>query len=94
MPSKQPTPQSPTHTPTPWVFNGESIIDAKGNSAMTKANAAFIVRAVNAHEELLVAIKTLTAITYDTVNYDQNDADTVKAVEMAENAIARAEGGK
>lgn len=51
-----------------------------------QANAAFIVRAVNAHEELLSAAKNLLAHPYDRegVNFD--------AKNRLEVAIAKAEG--
>lgn len=61
------------HTPTPWkvhaeinVFgpDGSSVLGKTSNSDPgvideVKANAAFIVRAVNAHEELLAMVKIL-----------------------------------
>ena len=61
-----------THTPTPWDVNGEFIDppppywDENGESHHSiaqafgpnyKANAEFIVRAVNAHDDLLAACK-------------------------------------
>lgn len=58
------------HTPTPWKFQGENIVNgsrdgnfaifAKGEviaTAVGKADAAFIVRAVNSHEALLGLLK-------------------------------------
>lgn len=59
----------PRHTPTPWVLEGNSINgkDFEGCIAMASGksahqnliNAAYIVRAVNSHEELLRAAKAM-----------------------------------
>lgn len=55
-----------THTPTPWKVNGRWIetdreegIAKVGEwvSPLSLANATFIVRAVNSHEELLEALR-------------------------------------
>lgn len=43
------------HTPVPWT-KGETVISKGIETA--KANAAFIVRAVNNHEALLEAVKS------------------------------------
>jgi hypothetical protein len=61
-------PQS-THTPTPWHSDLSTVhgpeIDAEYQekqivcSVINKADAAFIVRAVNAHEELIAMSKGL-----------------------------------
>jgi hypothetical protein len=58
------------HTPTPWKFrrsdwmvvqqdgkNNWHIAEIKPQGMQTYANAAFIVRAVNAHEDLVAALK-------------------------------------
>ena len=58
------TPQPATHTPTPWITDGETIFPKQPSfgfpiarmdqsNAYAKANATFIVRAVNAHQELV-----------------------------------------
>ena len=56
----------PTHTPTPWRVVNETIIvrlEYDGKDAAIcdvrtgAADAAFIVRAVNAHEELIETMK-------------------------------------
>ncbi len=60
------------HIPTPWKNNGGQIEGPGGypnivahvgivneQTELDTANAAFIVRAVNAHEEMLVLIKKL-----------------------------------
>lgn len=63
----------PQHTPTPWSVGMGLSITHKGDGAgviaqiknidagigVMTANAAFIVRAVNVHEELVDALKTL-----------------------------------
>lgn len=52
-------PPQPTHTPTPpWTFQDiEGIRDARGIPVDIRANAAFIVKCVNVHEEMLIALK-------------------------------------
>lgn len=62
-----------SHTPTPWVHDRQSdcILDNGGNVIVSPyesehnidndtANAAFIVKAVNAHDDLVAALKALT----------------------------------
>ncbi len=89
-----PTPQ---HTPTPWKANGLSIEDSNGDliaclntgDGIVRAHedAAFIVRAVNAHDELLQALK-------DCVGELQFHAESLPdgEIERALKAIAKAEG--
>ena len=100
------SPTTQTHTPTPWTMmdfdHGTAIIYDKEQTVVipkltNKANAAFIVRAVNAHEEMLSALKEMrtryarleglyaekAGITYDCPN------GTIK---LANRAIAKAEG--
>jgi hypothetical protein len=52
------------HSPTPWRVEGRSVmagmaerIAEVGYSERATANAEFIVRAANAHEELLATVK-------------------------------------
>ncbi len=63
------------HTPTPWVYrrayaNGEEtgfcvgrpcdpVCDLTGFDEISEANAAFIIKAVNSHEELILAIRSV-----------------------------------
>lgn len=68
------------HTPTPWKEQGLAIRDADGdlicdvyvggiNSTQNEANRAFIVRAVNSHDELLELLKeSMTRCTKDLRN--------------------------
>lgn len=59
----------PTHTPTPWFFTEENFeglnsIREKEHGlrvaqARSEANAAFIVRAVNAHDALVSVIREM-----------------------------------
>ena len=92
-----------THTPTPKVikpptpirYRNGGLIDAEETSFASvpyEPVGQYIVHAVNTHEELVAALKYLTSLTYNTVNYDQSDADTLRAVDRAEKAIAKAEG--
>ena len=80
------------HTPTPWKLSKNNILDSNGDSIahvnfgdgeiMAFNDAAFIVRAANAHEELLAACK--------------ESLDWILAAEVREQlfkAIAKAEAG-
>ena len=55
---------SAQHTPTPWHIAGQATIKADKNNWIGSihwrnraANAAFIVRAANCHDELVAALK-------------------------------------
>lgn len=91
------------HAPLPWTFDelpewGE-IYDANGGLIATvnetaeeiKADAEFIVRAVNCHDELLEALQLfLQGATR--IDYDENSWVFVEAVDAARAAIAKATG--
>lgn len=90
----------PAHSPTPWTADWRFVRDQRRNivlepSALVKdevarANAAFTVRACNAHEELLAACKTalskLELIRVENKVNVESQQDALKA------AIAHAEG--
>lgn len=77
-----------THTPTPWKLDGTMVYDTEGHYVAKvsveegTANAAYIVRAVNAHEELLRALKHLAA----------RMPNSEKENEWINDIIAKAEG--
>ena len=81
----------PSHTPTPWKVgeeyeilgpNEKVVATTYHNRPEVEANAAFIVRAVNAHEELLEALR-----------YVVDSGESYERVqEIAVQAIAKAEG--
>ncbi len=85
------TPKPAAHTPTPWIVDGNAIRDeAKFCLALVEknnrsANAAYIVKCVNAHEELLAACKEAL----DWMLPEFRDADVTYKLEIA---IAKAEG--
>lgn len=86
----------PQHTPTPWTYENHEIWGASKNIAEihesksifsageAQANAAFIVRAVNSHEDLLKAAKMALSC----MSPDDNDI----TAQSLRNAIAKAEG--
>ena len=94
-----------THTPTgvtarPWAREGKFISVNEGQIAQilgadifdTEANIEFIVRAVNAHDELVLAAKDACIHIKElaeTLNADYQNNSTFKRL-MA--AIAKAEG--
>jgi hypothetical protein len=66
-----------SHTPTPWT-------ELPGYNQFKESDRAFIVRAVNCHEELLAVCKALIGPT--------KNVPFMRVVEMAKQAIAKAEG--
>lgn len=99
-----PTPSSPgAHTPTPWqlqtspdmrrphLIHGQygaiARVERKGG------DAAFIVRAVNAHDDLVAALRDLrTTLLADDMNGTLSRASRKRAVGIVKDALAKAEG--
>lgn len=84
----KPTPR-PLHTPLPWAIGGRAnLIEGADGSyvinsdGFTPEDAAFIVRAVNAHDDLLEACKAFVR-----PHYTSN-----KKIERCQAAILKAEG--
>lgn len=88
----------PTHTPTPWHVNYHEIVAANHTRPChmstslnmfapgeSEANAAFIVRAVNCHQELIDTLK-------DLAHYCHDQIDETGLQERVRQAIAKAEG--
>lgn len=87
-------------TPLPqWRIHGPGICGAIATvdfdltqptcakqDANVAANAAYIVRACNAHEEMLEALKELVA------EHDETDQNDTGGIILARQAIAKAEG--
>lgn len=108
--SMKPTTEKWTHTKTPWkVADQKEYIYAYNRTSVAKtltidcpfmeaaANAAYIVRAVNAHEELVAAIKAVQEGFRDgSIKWAkprQSDSDPYhKANTLMCEAIAKAEG--
>lgn len=99
----------PSHTPTPWQDRGSNsmghhhqigsvhsklmVAEVFGMDGRAEANAAYIVKAVNAHEglvEALNAFRHVIGFTHTDTDADQNAV--VLALELAEKALAQAEG--
>lgn len=83
------------HTPTPWHIDDRKQYgrDAKGKILFVtydgdedEANAAFIVRAVNAHEDLIHAVENLLW------KANQNQRLSNDDINMAAYALAKAKG--
>lgn len=70
------------HTPTPWARQGFTVfhqrnpggrklficdVSQDAGAAVSPANAAFIVCAVNCHDDLLAALESLTKLYLDSV---------------------------
>lgn len=86
------------HTPTPWEIhldeNKNFAIEHKVGASMgeviatvyEKKDAAFIVQAVNAHEDFVSSLKWL--LVYE--GMDPNDDRRIKAVQNAKETLAKA----
>lgn len=91
------------HTPGPWMVGDDARLPTGRTIRSTKriyiadveceANAAFIVRAVNAHADLVAACKGLIDDLADAINGDYSESDFAELVSDAKVALARAEGG-
>lgn len=90
-----------SHTPTPWAFNGLHIYAANsfyGIADVTNhngypcnaANAAYIVRAVNAHEGLVRALELFLAEFDDASVQMRTPIAYYKAVDAARAVLAAA----
>lgn len=92
------------HTPTPWILSGATteIRSDKGeliattnhhleirSEATKKANAAFIVKAVNFHEKLVKAIANALDVARAEVKYSGETQHNIKELEEA---LTAAEG--
>lgn len=91
------------HTPGPWHLNErhaeihgpdeDSLADCVGGNSFSfeqnRINAAFIVRACNAHDDLLAALHDIEA--YARTKLTQRDSDKFKVIrDKARAAIAKA----
>jgi len=65
--------------------------DERGFTEIEEANAAFIVRAVNCHEDLLIAMKKIKEWYAPTANGGWADHQDAITYQLACQAIARAE---
>lgn len=94
---KNETTNKVSHTPTPWQTDQDGFIESMAGTyiaevssdsdkAEAQADAEFIVRAVNSHEELLDALERIVV----ECNLDDAMLDVVR--QIAEKAIAKAEG--
>lgn len=97
------------HIPTPWdakeagtqaivwTDDGRSVAVCYGHYGDAMADAAFIVRAVNAHEALVEALERLTAAadkcipSDDCSNWSLNDADEAIRQGLAALKLAKGE---
>lgn len=72
------------------TIHNETICDEHGGNAIS--NAAFIVRAVNAHEELLLIIKFAKQLIRSNMNYEEVISLQGEIADATAKAIAKAEG--
>lgn len=84
-----------SYTPTPWKLEGNWIVSGffgvhelpasnEGSQAEHLANAAFIVRAVNSHEEMLAILKTILTMIDKTQGADRLGILIAQAIAKAE----------
>lgn len=92
------------HTPTPWSFVDTNMQTKDGVEVhrwfnagglplpLTDANAAFIVRAVNSHEDMLDVIKRAKRVVAESCGYNDGVRFHTDLLRDIESAIAQAEG--
>ena len=82
---------TPDYAPQYGIHNGgrNDFGIVRGENA--EADAQRICQCVNNFDELLEACKACIEMLVDTVNYEQEDEETVQAVKKAEQAIIKAE---
>lgn len=97
---------TPQHTPTPWKLQGPkgmSIVTEDGRwvaglDSSSPEDRAYIVRAINAHDELIRNLKQSHNLNVDlmvaleTIVKDIENGSLGNAVSVARYAIAKAEG--
>jgi hypothetical protein len=91
------------HTRTPWIAEGSRIVsEAMRNLTIARvgisadgdyspANAAFIVRACNAHEQLVAALKIASNDLAVAIEQSGKDACSDERIKRARAALAAAE---
>ncbi len=93
LPSRM-TPKPAAHTPTPWTIDArgsvtsedkQNVIMIQPSFALDFNDAAFIVRAVNSHEEMLSVLKEIKKIIHLQDFYSE-------FLSVVDKAIAKAEG--
>jgi len=87
----------PQHTPTPWrkilaptQIVTDQFVVATLHNENSYANAEFILRAVNSHEELIMALRKLRRA-LDEMSLNPHD-EFYNLAEIATDALAKAEG--
>lgn len=94
--------QQAQHTPTPWsadlsTVHGPGICAEYQEreivcSVINRADAAFIVRAVNAHEELILKLKWAVMKLQELGCTNDYTLGMVRSIDACSQAIAKAEG--
>lgn len=82
------------HTPTPWTcedLHNICIINGKQPFETQMANARYIVRCVNSHEELLEVCKALVRIAEQCKTKVENPEPIIRRIDQAQKAIANTE---
>jgi hypothetical protein len=92
------------HTPTPWTyepqpFRPESIwagtkliAQVVGDSAETEGNAAFIVCAVNVHDELLYVVEQFVNGAFTNAITSEHDETFERLLAKAHHVLAKSRG--
>lgn len=87
------------HTPTPWKWNNGNLVGPDGDIIAEKnddgsPDAAFIVKCVNNHDELIAALKQLVrSVPMDASNFNMGGA-VKQGLRMAEQALTNAGKGE
>lgn len=86
-------------TPRPWTVLSQNVmgdviyfIKQQNNPSEARSNVELIVRAVNSHDALLEALKSLLNCPRLNDDFEKSDSQTMQAVNKAEEALKQAEG--
>lgn len=88
---------TPEHTPTPWSVSGNMIWDANNYhvaSCNVNNDAAFIVRACNAHDELVAACEEAIKAIELRISMQGAAGYLGNAYKKAKEALAKAKGNE
>ena len=84
-----------TPTPTPWTAEGAALLDAEGTPVALVCSIGAqeqILRAVNAHEELVAALRRASGELHDLEANEVRPPVSLSVIELVDAALAKAEG--
>lgn len=79
------------HSPTPWRIVNNTLIGADGQTVpFTPENCAYLMQAVNAHDDLVAALKAFVTTSEATISFNAKDRDNEYNIARAKSVLAQA----